>query len=189
MGHAIATQILIEAGFALPTEIGVVHFTAGSAGSPIVLDFDSIPYVSGLSTANSHYGVQGVSYNLNQGDGFQFATSVIAPLTLLSLRESNDPFSPDGDNYKDKTNITATFNRSASWKLMIKDSIGKTVRSFAGRGAKVSVLWDGKNSKGAVVPNGVYTYTLNAIDSGGGSVSASSTVTVGRTPRTRTTRR
>lgn len=64
----------------------------------------------------------------------------------------------------------------SSWTLTISKS-GTTVRTFTGgstpSGAIRGIAWDGKNSAGALVGNGTYTWTLtgNAID-GTGAVAA-----------------
>ncbi len=180
-GHTISTQALINTGFAEPTEVAVVYFTVGAAGIPLVINFDSNPYISGVSTANSHYAVNGVLYNLNQGDGFSYSSAVTTPLIITSLQETNDPFSPNGDRYKDTTTIYGYFNRTANWQLVIKNSKGTIVRNFSGRGARISVIWDGKNTKRVVVPNGTYTYTLTGTDASGNSTFAKNTVKVGTT--------
>lgn len=182
-GHSIPTQVLIDAGIVTPLKLAVVYFTAGAAGSALSLDLDAEPYQSGYSTNNSHYGISGVSYNINQGQGLSFSANVIAPLKVLSLADSNDPFSPNGDRYKDTTTISGSFDRIASWKLTIKNALGTIVRSFSGSGSKVNVIWDGKNSKGNILPDGLYTYVLNGSDTAASFASATSTVKIGNTVR------
>lgn len=184
-GHSMPTQALIDAGFAAPLKLAVIYFTAGVAGSPLNLNLDTNPYESGYSTNNSHYGINGVSYNINQGQGLSYSASVIAPLKVLNLTESNDPFSPNGDRYKDTTTFSGSFNQIASWKLTIKNTAGYIVRSFSGRGSKVTIVWDGKNSKGNILPDGLYPYVLSGTDAAGSSASATNTVSIGKTGRVR----
>ncbi len=87
-GHQFPTQVLIDAGLGTPLPLAVVYFTAGAAGSQLEIDFDSNPYVSGFATDNSHYGVNGTSYKINQGQCssnpnmcLKFKTNVISGAT------------------------------------------------------------------------------------------------------------
>ncbi|MFA5361951.1 MAG: cellulase family glycosylhydrolase [Candidatus Omnitrophota bacterium] len=103
------------------------------------------------------------------------------PLTIGSVKDSPDPFSPNKDSRKDITAISGSFNRTALWTLKIKNSAKLIVRSFQGKGAQVNKIWDGKNTSGVFVRNGTYAYTVSGADAGGSTASRSGTVTVDRT--------
>ncbi|MFC7936037.1 FG-GAP-like repeat-containing protein [Streptomyces sp. NPDC057387] len=72
---------------------------------------------------------------------------------------------------------------AASWTLTLRNKAsGKTVRTLSGgeaRGA-LSASWDGRDTAGAYVPNGAYTWTLTAkpADGVGADLSVSGTVPV-----------
>ena len=81
-------------------------------------------------------------------------------------------FSPDGDGERDTLLLKQTDSPDAQLHAVILDSGGTVVRTFeteeASRG---DFAWDGKDDSGAVVPNGVYTYHVEATDKAGNSVS------------------
>ena len=85
-------------------------------------------------------------------------------MTILNPLASKTYFSPNGDNVNDTTTFTAALTLSANWTLTIKNSGGTTVRTFTGSGTSVSQIWDGKNGSGVVVPDGAYTWTLEAVE-------------------------
>jgi len=83
--------------------------------------------------------------------------STTVKLKVMNFTVAPTPFSPNGDGVKDKATIKATFWQSLSWKLVIKNSTGTVVRSLgSGTSLSLTKTWDGKNSLGAVVPDGTY---------------------------------
>ncbi|MDH6702803.1 FG-GAP-like repeat-containing protein [Streptomyces sp. MAA16] len=71
---------------------------------------------------------------------------------------------------------------AASWKLVLGDRAGATVRTLTGgqaRGA-VAAAWNGKDSAGRLVPDGAYTWKLTATpaDGRGAALTRSGTVKV-----------
>jgi flagellar hook assembly protein FlgD len=65
--------------------------------------------------------------------------------------------SPNGDGLYEKTRFifTVSKNKVKKWTLEIKNDLGIPVKMFAGEGnAPVTLEWDGKDEKGAVVPDG-----------------------------------
>jgi flagellar hook assembly protein FlgD len=73
-------------------------------------------------------------------------------------------FSPNGDGQKDTTTINGSFSWGAlaRWMVNIRNSGGAVVRSYAGSGTTISVVWDGRDAGNAVVPDG--DYTAEAVD-------------------------
>lgn len=101
-------------------------------------------------------------------------------MTILNVLLNRQYFSPNGDGLADTTTLTATLTLPADWTLTFKDAGGAVVRTFSGSGTSINQVWDGNNASGAVVPEGTYTYTLEAVDpiSGVAAISKTGTVTV-----------
>jgi len=72
-----------------------------------------------------------------------------------------NPFSPNMDGRKDTTTITASFNTIVNWKLQIRTATGLIVRTWTGTGRTLTINWNGKNSTGAIVPDGIYKLRLS----------------------------
>ncbi|HYZ10754.1 MAG TPA: N-acetylmuramoyl-L-alanine amidase, partial [Actinomycetota bacterium] len=58
--------------------------------------------------------------------------------------------------------LTATLSEPMSWTVRITDSLGASVRWFAGSGTVVDATWDGKRNDGTPVAPGTYTVTIRA---------------------------
>ncbi|MBI5194244.1 MAG: M36 family metallopeptidase [Nitrospirae bacterium] len=84
----------------------------------------------------------------------------IEAFNIPGVFDSPDPISPNGDGVKDTTTISSNFLRFRTWNVIIKDSAGNIVKSCTGVGMAASCVWDGKNTVGQVLPDGVYSYTL-----------------------------
>lgn len=121
-----------------------------------------------------------VTFTVNDGELENSETITITvsdvPLSLLSLNDNPDPFSPNGDGRKDTATISASFNHTASWTLNFRNAQGQPIRSFSGSGTSVSQIWDGRNQAGIRVADGIYIYTLNGTDVGASQASVSGTV-------------
>lgn len=72
-GHEIRTSPKLD--------LAVVYFTAEANPSQLRIDFDSDKYTvaDGFATDNSHYSVDGNSYQINQGQGLVFRPSLTHP--------------------------------------------------------------------------------------------------------------
>ncbi|MFQ5790425.1 MAG: hypothetical protein ACE5JI_08125, partial [Acidobacteriota bacterium] len=101
-------------------------------------------------------------------------------LTIKNLTSSETHISPNGDLMRDTTTFTATMTVPSDWSLRVEDGAQATVRTFTGSGTGVNVIWDGKDESGTVVPEGAYTYILDATEPGSGvqAVPKSGTITV-----------
>jgi flagellar hook assembly protein FlgD len=113
-------------------------------------------------------------------------TVTVSMLIVGAPYDSVDPFSPNGDGIKDTTVITSTLSLSTNWTLTIKNSAAVIVRTYTGTGTAITQSWDGKNTAGVKVPDGVYTYQVSAVNPGGGAalLSTTSTTTVDATAPT-----
>ena len=101
---------------------------------------------------------------------------------------SPDPFSPNADGKKDTAVISASATAESNFTINIKDAQNKIIRTFTGSGKTIEQIWDGKDNSGAVAPDGVYTYTVDAVDLAGltNAPQVSSTITVDNTLPTAT---
>lgn len=82
-------------------------------------------------------------------------------------------FSPDGDGNKDTFLVTQGGSVEDAWKAEFLDAAGAPVRSWTFKDvAPADLSWDGKNDDGRVVPDGVYSYRISAVDRAGNAGSA-----------------
>ena len=86
----------------------------------------------------------------------------------ISIEPGEYVFSPNGDDKKDSVKFKLnTDNKDGiiEWKLDIKDSGGRVVRSFnsnsLGPDLPAEVIWDGKAEGGTAVTDGIYSSILN----------------------------
>lgn len=127
-------------------------------------------------------GTYQLTFTVSDGELTDAETITITVATLSvaigSLKDSPDPFSPNGDGAKDTTTISATFNKPVTWQLQIKDPSVSVVRTFTGSGTTVNQVWDGRTSTGVLIPDVTYTYVLTGTDVMGSSASKSGTTTI-----------
>lgn len=77
-------------------------------------------------------------------------------------------FSPDGDGNKDSLAISQKGSKEDLWTAEILDAGGSVQRSWAFQNSEpASLVWDGKNNDGQVVPDGVYAYRVYSEDRAG----------------------
>jgi outer membrane protein OmpA-like peptidoglycan-associated protein/flagellar hook assembly protein FlgD len=83
-------------------------------------------------------------------------------------------FSPNADGYKDKLEIEQRGTLEESWNISIIAVGGAEVFNRTMRDREPSdFIWNGQNSAGSTVRDGVYTYTISSADRAGNSGSAS----------------
>jgi flagellar hook assembly protein FlgD len=86
-------------------------------------------------------------------------------VTIDALPESSRLFSPDGDGNKDALEIAQAGSQEELWIAGIYNSFGARIKSFIlNRKAPGSILWDGADNEGHIVPDGVYSYRISATD-------------------------
>jgi len=124
-----------------------------------------------LPAANGAYTVR-----IEAKDSLGRVTTVDLPLVLnrvlASAGRSPSIFSPNGDGRYDTVSISYTLKSAASAGVAIETAAGDAVRvvqaaTAQAAGAYKGVVWDGKDSDGAVVPDGVYTIRVWAVNSVG----------------------
>ncbi|AHC15145.1 gliding motility-associated C-terminal domain-containing protein [Salinispira pacifica] len=105
-----------------------------------------------------------------------FNLDVTAP--EISLELESDLFSPNNDNRSDVLTIYQESSEEQLWEARIveaEDNAPVKEYSFRGR-ADFELTWDGRDSDGALAPDGTYRYIIQSRDRAGNSVEASSPV-------------
>ncbi len=91
-----------------------------------------------------------------------------------SLRVSPDPFSPDNDGFEDYCLISFTLPvNSARMRLRVYDVRGRLVRSITENrfsGQSQSMVWDGRDDRGRLLPMGIYIIYLQIINDRNGVI-------------------
>ncbi len=113
-------------------------------------------------------------------------TARVRLLWTQNAAASEGYISPNGDNIKDTTTISAAFTYLSAWTITINDSSAATVRTYTGTGTSMAQSWDGNDSTGTVVPDGTYTYRIDATSTETSVQAASTTrsIIVDTTPPT-----
>ena len=105
----------------------------------------------------------------------QNVTTISRPVKLKTtypqaeLEYDNLWFSPNGDGLRDTIGWKQKSSAEDLWEGVIKNSSGKEVRTFKTTGTLSDFEWDGKNNQGNLLPDGVYSYELEAVDEAGNS--------------------
>src|SRR3990172_2639650 len=137
-------------------------------------DWDTTAVVNGTCEIQSYVTYTdsrgGWKNNVHTSHG---AFTVDNGVTITNVSDAPDSFSPDGDNQYDTTTIYFTLSENASVTLRIYDAAHILVRTPANDelrsiGAN-QVVWDGKDDAGTPVPDGLYSYTIDAVDEAGNS--------------------
>ncbi|MBI5099602.1 MAG: right-handed parallel beta-helix repeat-containing protein [Nitrospirae bacterium] len=115
-------------------------------------------------------GLTGGNYTikLSVNDNYTNTVTTLVRVNFLNINSLNispPSFSPNGDGINDMTTITALITYPSNWTMDIKNSGGNTIKSFNGSGSSLSFTWDGNNSTGVIQPEGVYSFTITAIES------------------------
>jgi flagellar hook assembly protein FlgD len=78
-------------------------------------------------------------------------------------------FAPNGDGVRETIAVTATNSEAGALVVRILDAHGALVRSWTAAvgTAPVALTWNGRNTAGAIVPDGVYTIRVAARDLAG----------------------
>ena len=106
----------------------------------------------------------------------------IPPLDVANLTVSPATVSPNADGIDDQAEITYQLPVTATVDLTItRPDGGNPIPLVAGEqqdSTPQRALWNGKTSDGAVLPNGVYSYTLQARDDYGNIVRKIGTIAI-----------
>lgn len=81
---------------------------------------------------------------------------------------SEEIFSPNGDGRKDRVSFTQSSSEEPEWTGRILDPDGELLRETSWVGTVPEEFeWNGQDSAGAAVPDGIYSYVLEATDRAG----------------------
>jgi len=150
-----------------------VLFQQTGTGSAFETTWDGL--VGGHGVTDGAYTVT-VTGNDAWGNGQASATREVivdtAAPSLASLTPGSDTtqwFSPNGDGTRDTVALTARNPEVGALVVKVLDDHGATVRSWTtdNDSAAVALTWDGRNTAGATVPDGVYTLRVAARDLAG----------------------
>ncbi|MBI4057365.1 MAG: gliding motility-associated C-terminal domain-containing protein [Elusimicrobia bacterium] len=92
------------------------------------------------------------------------------PVMVIDARPNI--FSPNGDGIQDvvlfELNSSTVRKVIEGWALQIQNLKGKPIRSFQGSGAPPQEIpWDGKDTGGRLMEDGVYAYSVTTVDQAG----------------------
>lgn len=108
----------------------------------------------------SNYTVK-LTVNDNAGN-VSALTSLVRFLCIQNAAISEAYLSPNGDGSKDTTTASASAVYPSNWTLTIRDAFNTTVRTYTAINTSMTLTWDGKDGTGTVVPDGTYTYRIEA---------------------------
>ena len=108
-------------------------------------------------------------------------TADVTPPALTYFSADPDPFSPNGDSFKDSTTVTTAISEPSYLWLAVTDSVGTHVRTLLDsvytEGAR-GVGWDGRDDLSQVMSEGTYTIRARARDLAGHPSPVESTTVV-----------
>ena len=77
-------------------------------------------------------------------------------------------FSPDGDGNKDEFLIKQSGSKEDVWRATIFDNYNRVIKTFSiVEASPCDITWDGKDDKGEIVADGVYSYRIYSKDRAG----------------------
>ena len=111
--------------------------------------------------------------SIEYGNGFRpeatspgFVVDVTPPKATVSANWTL--FSPQGESRRDRVTFAQQSTDEERWVGTLTDSPGETVKSWNWIAtAPESLVWDGRDAEGRLVPDGEYRYTLSAVDAAG----------------------
>lgn len=97
----------------------------------------------------------------------RFETYLVTPPQVTVPATSWPTIIPARDGFRDSIAIRYRVDKRARTTMIIEDADGNEVRrlsAYAGGGVLGTLRWDGRNAKGAVVPDGSYSARLTITD-------------------------
>jgi len=100
--------------------------------------------------------------------------TIMLDTTAPSITVASDLslFSPNGDGNKDSVHISQSSLPGDDWTGRMMDSTGAVVRSWSWKGKAEDFDWDGTDSAGNPVKDGIYHYEVTSQDAAGNKASA-----------------
>jgi len=100
------------------------------------------------------------------------------PPIIALVKADPGRFSPNGDGALDKTALSLSLTKEASWKVELRDAGGKRLGSYGGEGAFAEVTWPGTDADGHKYADGVYTAVVTASSALGKAAPRTVTITI-----------
>jgi flagellar hook assembly protein FlgD/PKD repeat protein len=163
-----------------------VYCSGGSGSSTAESPAADGTFDGSLDMTGCTNGANGVVAVASWIDGFGVThswTSPAAPVSVenapqVSILQGGDRyFSPNGDGQEDTATVYLCLSQDASVDVTVTNASGATVRTIESGVAtngypaycydSTYFTWDGTGDSGAVVPDGLYTVHVHAVDSGG----------------------
>lgn len=145
----------------------------GSIEVPPYLRWDGM-LDSGETAEDGEYSfvVQATDDNHNFSQVGPYSVIVDNTPPLIKINEDDATkvkiFSPDGDGNKDEFVIAQNGSKEDEWKAVIFDNFHRLIRTFTiSNDSPHNITWDGKDEKGEIVSDGVYSYTISSTDRAG----------------------
>ncbi|MFH1062656.1 MAG: FlgD immunoglobulin-like domain containing protein [Candidatus Omnitrophota bacterium] len=101
---------------------------------------------------------------------YSIPNSYIIPDYVKITNVSNSPnaFSPNNDTQFDANTLTYTISRVGTVKVSVYDQNNTLIRTLKDNISEIAgmktVIWDGRNDTGAIVPDGIYNYLIEVTD-------------------------
>ncbi len=109
--------------------------------------------------------------NVTERGPFYFEIDTIAPSVDFNLKKYDLVFSPNKDGNKDLLIIKQKSSNENSWKVQLTHPFLGTILDYDISGKLPNeFVWAGKNSRGFMVPDGIYKYSVSSTDLAGNSV-------------------
>ncbi|MEZ5126660.1 MAG: FlgD immunoglobulin-like domain containing protein [Thermoleophilia bacterium] len=124
-----------------------------------------LPVIAGHRQANYTECPGNVFYPLLASVRLEAAGKAQPPIVSL-VSASRLRFSPNGDRSMDDTAVRFALTKVATWRVQVRDALGKVVMSETGKGWTASVTWSGIVN-GSAVKDGSYTAIVTASTSRG----------------------
>jgi len=127
-----------------------------------------------IPAPDGHYAAS-IKVVYRNGDEAESATGTFIldrQFPKIDIAIQGNIFSPDGDGRSDTLAITQKSVLGDDWIGTVKDSAGNVVRTWTWQLEAKDFVWDGRNANGAVVPDGLYIYSVESQDSAGNRTAA-----------------
>jgi flagellar hook assembly protein FlgD/flagellar motor protein MotB len=129
---------------------------------------------SGIAAPDGRYQVI-LRLAYENGDFYTLASpelSLDTSMPMISLSADTLLFSPNGDGIKDVVNFSQKSSMGDNWTGRMRNASGTVIRTWSWTQEARNFTWDGKDSSGTLVRDGVYSYEVSSIDVAGNSNSA-----------------
>ena len=136
---------------------------------PDVLTWDGTD-TEGNPVPEGAYSLVVSGWDDKEGKGSSSSYTIVVDNTppLVDLTLPYSIFSPNGDANQDIMIIEHLAGAESKWSSVIQDNMGTEVLRFDWKNSEPeNVTWDGKNTKGETVADGVYSYYIKGSDLAG----------------------